>query len=94
MSEYHITTTDTGVVFNFRSIIKINAVVTAAIMASNTPSNLWFDNASEFVLNMKSGLAIITTPVIVRVPVTTCMTVIGSLSMKYANIVTKTGDEK
>jgi hypothetical protein len=94
MNEYHIITTATGVVFNFLNQIKTKAAPKADNTANTTPSNLFPDTIFESGLNMNSGLAIMTTPVKVTIPVAICNKVNGSFNMKYASIVTKTGDEK
>jgi hypothetical protein len=93
MNEYHIITTAIGVVFNFFNIIKTIAKPKAENMANTMPSNLFPDNISESGLNMNSGLAIMATPNKVMIPVAICNKVNGSFNMKYASIVTKTGDE-
>jgi hypothetical protein len=94
MNEYHIITTAIGVVFNLLNIIKTIAAPKAENMANNVPSNLFPDTITGPELNMNSGFATMATPIKVVIPVTICNKVNGSFNMKYANIVTKTGDEK
>jgi len=92
--ENHIITTATGVVFNFLRDIITKAAVSDVIRANIMPCDLLYESISKLGLNRNSGLAIITTPAIVTIPVNICSKPNGSLSMKYARITTKTGDEK
>ena len=69
VAEYHITTTATGVVFNFRKLIMLKAADIAAILASIVPNRRLSCTDSLSIPNINSGLAIMTTPTKVIVPV-------------------------
>lgn len=80
--ENHITTTETGVVFNLRNVIIEKAATIDARTANIVPSNRISWIVADSAPNKNSGFAMIITPVNVIVPVMICNLVNGSFKRK------------